>query len=350
MPLTQSRSTETLLTIAAVFVILAGINLGSDLISPMLLAFFLTMILNPVVALLEKIGLPRALGVLLVISLLAFLGAALIGLAGHAAQGLTRALPGYRQELTDMVASFQFSLNKRHIMVDFSTLLNTMDTKWLLNFATGLFSRMSSITSSIFVITLAVVFMLFEVPLLPAKLQKALPQPDRQMRDVARFVKSVNRYVVLKTVLSAITGFLVTLMLELKGVEFSILVGLLAFLLNYIPNFGSIMAAIPGILITLVQKNPADAAMIAAGYAAINMSIGNFIEPKVLGKGLGLSSLVVFMSLLTWGWLLGPIGMLFSVPLTMCIKILLESSNHYGLASLLASGDETFEESPEPAQ
>lgn len=350
MPLTQSRSTEVLLAIAALFIILAGINLGSDLLSPMLLAFFLTMILNPVVALLERTGLPRGIGILLVITLLGLVGAALLGIVGHAFQGFTRALPGYRQDLMDMVMRFQDSLNKRHIMVDFSTLIDLTDTRWLLNFATGLLSRMSSLTSSIFVITLAVVFMLFEVPLLPEKLQKALPHPDRQMKDVERFVKSVNRYVVLKTVLSAITGSLVFLMLELKGVEFSILVGLLAFLLNYIPNFGSIMAAIPGILITLLQKGPADAAMIAGGYVVINMAIGNFIEPKVLGRGLGLSSLVVFMSLLIWGWLLGPIGMLFAVPLTMCIKIFLESSSHHGLAFFLGSGEETASESSQASE
>ena len=340
MTLTHSQSTQALLTIAAVVVILAGIRLSSDIISPLLLAYFISMILNPVITGLEKLYLPRALGVLLVISLLVLMGASLIGIAGHAAQELSRVLPGYRQELLEMVTRLQGSLLKRGVSVDFSTLFNTLDSKWLFNLATTFVSRMSSATSYAVVIILTVVFMLFEVPLLQGKLQRALPDPDRQLLDVERFVFSVNRYVILKSILSAITGLLVTAMLQLKGVEFYVLAGLVAFFLNFIPNIGSILAAIPGILITLLQKSPADAALVAAGYVAINMVIGNLVEPRVLGKGLGLSSLVVFLSLMLWGWLLGPIGMLLSVPLTMCIKILLESSRHNGLAQLLGAGDD----------
>ena len=340
MPLTQSRSTQVLLTIAAVIIILAAINLSSDIISPLLLAYFIAMVLNPAVILLERIYLPRAIGVLIVISLLALVCASLLGVVGHAAQEFSRALPGYRQELLDMVMRFESSLAKRSISVDFSSLFSTLDSKLLFNFATSLLTRMSSATSYIIVIILTVVFMLFEVPLLRNKLQRALPDPDLHIQDVERFVASVNRYVVLKSALSAVTGLLVASMLYLKGIEFYVLAGLLAFFLNFIPNIGSILAAFPGILITLLQKSPADAAIVAAGYVAINMIIGNLVEPRVLGRGLGLSSLIVFLSLMIWGWLLGPIGMLLSVPLTMCIKILLESSHHNGLAQLLGAGDE----------
>ena len=340
MTLTHSQSTQALLTIAAVVVILAGIRLSSDIISPLLLAYFISMMLNPVISGLEKLYLPRALGVLLVISLLVLLCASLMGMAGHAAQEFSRVLPGYRQDLLEMITRFQGSLLKRGITVDFSTLFNTLDTQWLFNLATSLVSRMSSATSYTVVILLTVVFMLFEVPLLQGKLQRALPDPERQLLDVERFVSSVNRYVVLKSILSAITGLSVAVMLQMKGVQFYVLAGLVAFFLNFIPNIGSIIAAIPGILITLLQQSPGDAALVAAGYVAINMVIGNLVEPRVLGKGLGLSSLVVFLSLVLWGWLLGPIGMLLSVPLTMCIKILLESSHHNGLAQLLGAGDD----------
>ncbi|UYM15133.1 AI-2E family transporter [Endozoicomonas euniceicola] len=340
MTLTHSQSTQALLTIAAVVVILAGIRLSSDIISPLLLAYFISMMLNPVISGLEKLYLPRALGVLLVISLLVLLCASLMGMAGYAAQEFSRVLPGYRQDLLEMITRFQSSLLKRGITVDFSTLFNTLDTQWLFNLATSLVSRMSSATSYVVVILLTVVFMLFEVPLLQGKLQRALPDPERQLLDVERFVSSVNRYVVLKSILSAITGLSVALMLQMKGVQFYVLAGLVAFFLNFIPNIGSIIAAIPGILITLLQQSPGDAALVAAGYVAINMVIGNLVEPRVLGKGLGLSSLVVFLSLVLWGWLLGPIGMLLSVPLTMCIKILLESSHHNGLAQLLGAGDD----------
>ena len=109
------------------------------------------------------------------------------------------------------------------------------------------------------------------------------------------------------------------------GLDFPLLWGLLAFLLNYIPNIGSIIAAVPAVLLALVQIGPGRAIVIAGGYVAINLLIGNLIEPRVMGQGLGLSTLVVFLSLIFWGWVLGPVGMLLSVPLTMTLVMALES-------------------------
>jgi AI-2 transport protein TqsA len=101
--------------------------------------------------------------------------------------------------------------------------------------------------------------------------------------------------------------------------------GLLAFALNYVPNIGSIIAAVPAVLLSIVQLGVLKALVVAAGYAGINMVMGSFLEPRFMGRGLGLSTLVVFLSLLFWGWVLGPVGMLLSVPLTMTAKIALES-------------------------
>ena len=130
-----------------------------------------------------------------------------------------------------------------------------------------------------------------------------------------------------KTVVSLGTGILVSFMLWAVGLDFFLLWGVLAFLFNYVPNIGSIIAAVPAMSLALLQLNPATAGLIGLGYVAINMVMGNVIEPRYLGRGLGLSTLVVFLSLIFWGWLLGTVGMLLSVPLTMVIKIALESSN-----------------------
>ena len=338
MILSQNRSTQALLTVAAVVIILGGINLSSEVFSPILLAYFLSMLLNPAVRGLERLYIPRGLGIIILISLFIMACAALIGILGHTLQEFSRAIPGYRQELMELITRLEASFSKRNISVDFSSLLGTLDSRSLFNVATKLVTKMSSATSYFLLTILTVVFMLLEVPLIHNKLRTALPNPERQLQDVERFIHSVNRYLALKTVLSAVTGLLVALLLKLHGIEFHVLGGLLAFFLNFIPNIGSVLAAIPGVLITLLQKDLGDATTVAAGYIAINMLIGNIIEPKVLGRGLGLSTLTVFLSLLLWGWLLGPIGMLLSVPLTMCFKILLESTNHHGLAFLLGPG------------
>ena len=133
---------------------------------------------------------------------------------------------------------------------------------------------------------------------------------------------------------------MVTSFLWVLGVDFPILWGLLAFLLNYVPTIGSIIAAIPPLLLALIQISPAAAGAVGAGFVVINLIMGNAIEPRFMGKGLGLSTLVVFLSLVVWGWVLGPVGMLLSVPLTMTVKIALEANpNTQWLAHLLGPAD-----------
>jgi predicted PurR-regulated permease PerM len=125
------------------------------------------------------------------------------------------------------------------------------------------------------------------------------------------------------------------------GVDHFLLWSVLAFLLNYIPNIGSMIAAVPAVLLALVQLGAPTAGLVALGYVLSNAIMGNVIEPKYMGRGLGLSTLVVFLSLIFWGWLLGTVGMLLSVPLTMIVKIALESSQDTRwVALLLASDDE----------
>jgi predicted PurR-regulated permease PerM len=136
-------------------------------------------------------------------------------------------------------------------------------------------------------------------------------------------MEGVNRYFALKTVFSLITGITVWLWLAVLGVDFAATWGMIAFFLNFVPNIGSIIAAIPAVLLALIQLGVPSALLACLGYALVNIVVGNILEPKFMGRGLGLSTLVVFISLVFWGWVLGPIGMLLSIPLTMIVKIAL---------------------------
>jgi predicted PurR-regulated permease PerM len=147
-----------------------------------------------------------------------------------------------------------------------------------------------------------------------------------------------RRYMFLKTVMSLLTGALVALWLLLLEVDFPILLGVLAFALNYIPAIGSIVAALPGILLAFIEFGFGTSTLVAAGYVVINVGVSNGIEPRYLGNGLGLSPLVVILSVLLWGWVLGPMGMLLSVPLTMSVKIALASDEGTQWLAILMSG------------
>jgi predicted PurR-regulated permease PerM len=160
------------------------------------------------------------------------------------------------------------------------------------------------------------------------------------LKQIDQFLTSVNNYLAIKTLVSIATGVIVSVMLWAFGLDFFLLWGVLAFLLNYIPNIGSIIAAVPAMSLALLQLGPTAAGFIGLGYLTINTVMGNVVEPRYLGRGLGLSTLVVFISLIFWGWLLGTVGMLLSVPLTMIIKIALENSAEGNWFAVLLSSEE----------
>jgi predicted PurR-regulated permease PerM len=185
---------------------------------------------------------------------------------------------------------------------------------------------MQSILTNTFLIIFIVIFLLMEESTFPQKLQTALPKAQETMDTVSSFNKRVNKYLLIKTTISFITGVLVAISLLILGVDFAILWGLIAMLMNFIPNVGSLIAAVPAVLLAAVQLSIGDAGLVALCYIVINVVMGNIIEPRLMGKGLGLSPLVVFLSLIFWGWLFGLVGMFLSIPLTMIVKIALEQN------------------------
>ena len=143
----------------------------------------------------------------------------------------------------------------------------------------------------------------------------------------------------IKTVISVLTGLLIGIWTSLLGVDFPIVLGLLAFLLNYVPNIGSMIAAVPAVLSAFIELGIGPAAVTGLGYVVVNTVMGNIIEPRFMGRGLGLSTLVVFLSLLFWGWVLGPVGMRLSVPLTMTVKIALDANEQSRWLAILLGSD-----------
>ncbi len=147
---------------------------------------------------------------------------------------------------------------------------------------------------------------------------------------------------------SVATGLLIGVWVGVLGVDFAIFWGLVAFVLNFIQNLGSVIAAVPTTLLAMVQIGVGRGLLVALGYLVVNMVIGNFIEPHLMGRRVGLSTLVVVLSLVFWGWVWGPIGMLLSVPLTMVLKILLENTEEFRWVAVLL-GDSRAAERLAPA-
>jgi predicted PurR-regulated permease PerM len=170
-------------------------------------------------------------------------------------------------------------------------------------------------------------FILLEVSSFPVKLRTILENPQADFSNFKKFIENINRYMVIKTGVSVTTGILIGVWMTILGVDFPILWGFLAFVLNYVPSLGVVLAAIPAVLLALLQFGIGRAALAGLGYLAVNFVIGTAIEPKLVGRGVGLSTLVVFLSLIFWGNLLGLIGMVLCILFTMTLKFVLENNS-----------------------
>jgi predicted PurR-regulated permease PerM len=210
-------------------------------------------------------------------------------------------------------------LNSRGIVVP--ALDKMFDPNAVIRFAASIFTGFGSVLANSFLILLTVVFILLEAGSFAIKFSRVSGEGSSFAAD---FVDKLNSYMGIKTATSFATGVLVFLWLRILGVDNAPLWGVTAFMLNYVPNIGSIIAAVPAVLLALVQLGTGSAALVAAGYMVINVLIGSILEPRFMGRGLGLSTLVVFISLVFWGWVLGPVGMLLSVPLTITVKMALD--------------------------
>lgn len=313
------------LTVAALMIIIYGLRTAQAIVVPTLLALFVSMVGTPPLFWLRRRGVPNALAVLIVV--LGMLGVlVLIGsLVGTSIADFTSRVPYYQQRLDQQLVEFleRFELEGRIGSVQ--DLVNLVDPSGAMDLAARLLNGLGGVLNDALLIMFTVVFVLLEAWSFPRKLQ-AMVGSGASGTTLKRFSESLNRYIALKTAISLVTGVIVWIWVALLGLDFAMLWGLLAFMLNYVPNIGSIIAALPAVLLAVVQLGVGKAALIAIGYLVINVVMGNLLEPRIMGRSMGLSTLVVFLSLIFWGWVLGPVGMLLSVPLTMTLVIALESS------------------------
>ncbi|MDJ0848689.1 MAG: AI-2E family transporter [Myxococcota bacterium] len=322
----RAQPLSPLLGAACFVVLVAGLKAAASLVVPFLLALFVAIICSPALFALRERGLPRWLALTLVISATGTLFGMLVLALGTSVTGFTQALPGYQEQLRTLVDGAAARLHELGMPGLVDELRTSFDTSYLLRLIGSLVSDLgNALTNAVFIL-LTAVFILLEAASFQGKLAATSRDPETALERFGQILRNVRRYLALKTATSLATGAIIAGGLVLLGVDFPLLWGLLAFLLNFVPNIGSILAAIPGVLQALVQLGWGTALAASLLYLAVNMVVGNGVEPRLMGRSIGLSTLVVFGSLVFWGWVLGPVGMLLSVPLTMTLKIALENS------------------------
>jgi predicted PurR-regulated permease PerM len=314
------------LSVAGVIIIIAGMMQAKTILIPILLSIFLSIISVQPIFWLNKKKVPYALAVIIVLLVFLILFILLGGLIGNSLANFTTNVPVYSANLKKMMAGLADKLNTLGISIGRDQILELINPGNLLRYIAQGLGEIGAIVSNLFLILIISVFILMEVRGFILKANVIELVQNRSFRYLDDIGNSIRHYLSIKTLISLITGILVTIWLIILGVDYPVLWGVVAFLLNYIPSIGSIIAAIPAALLALIQLGVSGLIWTAVGYLVINLVMGNILEPKIMGKGLGLSTLVVFLSLIVWGYIFGSIGMFLSVPLTMSIKIMLEQS------------------------
>ncbi len=332
----SNPTTNALLSLAAIVIIIAGMRAASSLFVPFLLAGFIGLLCAPALFWLKDRGLPTPIALIVVLCGLLGIGALFGGLMSTSINEFTRSLPSYQQRFGSVIASITTRLSE--FGIDFGTATNEtnpFNPKAALGLVGNLAGNLGTLLNNAFLLFLTVCFILLEASSFPYKMREAFgDSPDLEDR-MTEIGEAIRRYLGIKTLTSMATGFLAYAALMILGVKFAPLWGLIAFLLNFVPAVGSVIAAIPAVALALVDNSPETAAFVALCYIGINISIGNFLEPRVMGDGMGLSPLIVVASLVFWGWVLGPVGMVLAVPLTVILRITLGSQPSTQWAAVL---------------
>ncbi|HHJ10970.1 MAG TPA: AI-2E family transporter [Bacteroidetes bacterium] len=320
----KQKTSSVLWILASLVIVLAGIKVASNIIVPFLMALFIVIIFKPFANALQKKGVPGWLSLaVILLFILVFIGL-LVTMITVSVQNFSDRIPFYNEKLIIYRDQLIMLSQKFGMHIDQQQLNNFFDPAKIMGFVGIALKSFSDILSNGLLILLTIVFIFIESNIFNAKL-KFIARDEKKLKYIHEINEQLNHYMLIKSITSASTGIILGGALAIAGIDYALLWGVVAFMLNYIPSIGSLIAAIPPIILTLVQFGLPESIAVTLLYVAINFLIGSVIEPRVMGRGLGLSVLIVFLSLIFWGWILGPVGMFLSIPITLVIKIILHS-------------------------
>lgn len=333
------RSTSLIVSLAAIVIILAGIKYAESIISPLLVALFITAISGPAMMWLTQKKIPPALAVTIIILAILIIGFFISSVLSTSLNEFSKNLPNYQERLHAITATLLTAVKQAGFHMPFDDLGQMFNLGKVMGFVGTTFNQVLGTLTNIFLILMMVIFLLLELSGFRYKLNAISNDPRQTMSDLISVSSTISRYFKIKTFTSILTAVPIIIVLSLIGIDFPVLWGMVAFLLNFVPNIGSIIAAIPVVLLALIQFGFVAAGEVILLYLIMNNLVGNFIEPKVMGRSLGLSTLIVFLSLVFWGWLLGPVGMFLSVPLTMTLKIVMDNNDNTRWIAVMLSNE-----------
>ena len=349
------KAGKTLLMLAALFVVLAGLKLAQGFFIPILIAFFIATVSFPLLNFLRVKKVPRAIAVLLTVAFdfiflaaLAVLAITLIGdlqdkwnsrYAAEFSEHIRDGSESLAQTLTSYGVKDAEEKIAEAVNNNLTNLQNIRFEK-IWDVGTGVLGRVVGFFATSLITLILTVFMLSEARMFGRRIEAISLARGPNLSRMLSATKDIQRFLAIKTAVSVLTGVLAGALCWAAGLDFFVLWGILAFFFNFIPVVGSIVAGVPPTILALFIAGLPNAVVVAGGYLLINNFLGNFVEPMLVGRRFGISTLVVVVSVVFWGWLWGPLGMLLAVPLTMVLKVILEGSDEFRWIGIAISAEQ----------
>ena len=313
---------QFLILVTSISILFIIMRYAADLLAPFLISVALAIILSPLLNYLQSRHIPKTVSLVLIVLISAIPIIVLGGYIGNEAKEFTSNFHSLKAQFETLLSQVILHLQNIGIPVDQANLKAILAQSNFSGLIENLASQASTQFSNIFLIFFTVAFMLMESQFLHNKVKKILVKSNIKLEDGMQIIAKINAYFLIKVKTSLLTAIWALAVLWFYDIPYFYMWAALTFFLNFIPVVGSIFAAIPPIILALMEHGMMTTVWVALWYVIINMVVGNILEPRIMGKGLGLSALVIFLSMTLWGWVLGPTGMILSVPLTMTLQFL----------------------------
>lgn len=327
---------------AAFMVIVAGLRAAAPVLTPLALAAFVAAVSLPALGWLRSHGVRTWLAILTIVLLDAAILSLFAWIVVETVIDLSAALPAYIERGQQIEGAARARLARWGVQLPSEFYATLVQPQRLLEIAASWARNVTAWISVLFLMLLYLVFILVEAVSLPTKVAHVLGRTSRALAIGETVLLQVQRYLVLKTLISLLTGATIGISAALLGVDFAAFWGLLAFALNYIPTIGSIIAAVPAVAVATLQLGMERGLALAGVYLAANVVLGSVADPILIGRQLRLSPIVILVSLVFWGWTWGVAGAFLAVPLTITLRVGFQSAGRLSkLAALMGPLDPT---------
>ncbi len=348
------EATRILVTVACVMIVIGGLKLAQSFFIPILLAAFIATVSFPITSWLRAHRVPRFFAVLLTVLVdFAFLTGIVLIVISLTGDLETKWQQKYYPATTSKIESISSSATEllqrwgvenaeEKVELAGATRLQQQLAEYIefgkvLDLGTDVAWRAASFFGTSLLVAIMTIFMLSEARMFGRRANAINAARGPDLERIFSATQDIQRYLAMKVVVSLATGLLAGFLCWAAGLDFFVLWGIVAFLLNFIPVLGSFIAGVPPVVLAFLVAGSPSALAVGIGYISINIFLGNFLEPMLMGRRFGLSTLVVIISVLFWGWIWGPVGMLLAVPLTMVVKVMLDNTEELRWLSVAIS-------------